>query len=331
MINKNRVEIVAVVGPKGGVGKTSISANLAIALAKQGKRVVAVDLDLGASNLNTFLGIRNPKYTLDDFVLNKVGKLEDIVLEINVKGGSPTFNNETSIDNIGFICGGNIPGIANLHYSKKMKLLRNLSMLEYDFVLLDLGAGASHNVVDFVLVSQKNLLVTTPEVPSILNTYSFLKTLVFRKLNIAFKELNNQKAIDLLEKAKDVDKNPQFKKMSDFITIIESIEGGVEASQLIRKTLLNLKPTMLLNRIRTVNDEKAGIAIQNLTREYLGIEFVKILHVHEDSCVGNAIARMRPVMIDNPLSIFASQINSIAMFLLRNFNSSVNMVLKRYI
>lgn len=296
------MQIVAVVGPKGGVGKTSISANLAIALSQLGKKVVAVDLDLGASNLNTFLGIRSSKYTLDDFVLNKVGRLQDIVLE-------------TGVDNMGFVCGGNIPGIANLHYSKKMKLMRNLSMLECDFVLLDLGAGASYNVVDFVLVSDKSLLVTTPEVPSILNTYSFLKTLVFRRLNMAFKDLNSQNLIELLEKAKDVDNNPHLKKMSDLVSAVENIEGGTVASQLIREILPTLRPAMILNRIRSFRDEKACAAIENLMKEYLGIECSKILHVHEDASVGHAIAKMKPVMIDNPLSVFASEVNSIALFL----------------
>lgn len=314
MVNKSQVDIVAVVGPKGGVGKTSISANLAIALARQGKKVVAVDLDLGASNLNTFLGIRNAKYTLDDFVLNKVNRLQDIVLEVNTEGRA-TLDIEKGLDKIGFICGGNIPGIANLHYSKKMKLMRNLSMLECDFVLLDLGAGASYNVIDFVLVSHKSLLVTTPEVPSILNAYSFLKTLVFRRLNMAFKELNNQQLLDLLEKARDIDKNPHLKKMSDFIQAVEDIEGGIEASRLIREILPSLRPAMVLNRIKNIKDEKACTAIGNLMREYLGIECSKIFHVHEDASVGYAIAKMKPVMIDNPHSIFASQINSIALFL----------------
>ncbi|MBF0232003.1 MAG: AAA family ATPase [Desulfamplus sp.] len=300
VVNKNPVEIVAVIGPKGGVGKTSISANLAISLAQLGKKVVAIDLDLGASNLNTFLGIRSSKYTLDDFILNKVGKLQEIVLE-------------TGLENMGFICGGNIPGIANLHYSKKMKLIRNLAMLDYDFVLLDLGAGASYNVVDFVIISQKSLLVTTPEIPSILNTYSFLKTLVFRRLTMALKEFHNQTLLDLLEQARDVEKNPHLKRMDDLVQVIQKIDSS--ASRLVKQILLGIRPAMILNRIRSGKDEKACVAIENLMRQYLGIECSKILHVHEDASVGHAIAKMKPVMINNPGSVFANDINEIAMFL----------------
>ncbi|MBF0203838.1 MAG: AAA family ATPase [Desulfamplus sp.] len=300
MANKNPVQIIAIIGPKGGVGKTSISANLAISLSKLGKKVVAVDLDLGASNLNTFLGIRTSKFTLDDFVLNKVGKLQDIVLE-------------TGWDNMGFICGGNIPGIANLHYSKKMKLIRNLSLLEYDFALLDLGAGASYNVVDFVIIAQKSLLVTTPEIPSILNTYSFLKTLVFRRVTMALKELGNQNVLDLIEQARDVDKNPHLKKMDDLIKAAGIIDR--RASGVIKQILPDIRPAMILNRIRSNKDEKACAAIENLMQQYLGIECSRILRVHEDASVGYAIAKMTPVMIDNPSSVFAKDINDIALFL----------------
>jgi flagellar biosynthesis protein FlhG len=154
LIKNSNTKIVAIVGPKGGVGKTTISANLAIALSKLGKKVIAVDLDLGASNLHTLFGIRETKASLDDFVLNKITHLPDVVMN-------------TDVNNLSIICGGNIPGIANLHYNKKLKLIRNLSQLKADFVLLDLGAGASSNVVDFLIIAQDGVLVTTPEVPSL--------------------------------------------------------------------------------------------------------------------------------------------------------------------
>ena len=298
--NNRKVPIVAVVGPKGGVGKTTISANLAISISRLGKKVVVVDLDLGASNLNSFLGIRNSKYTLDDFILNKVNRLQDIVLE-------------TGLENMGFICGGNIPGIANLHYSKKMKLIRNLALLECDYVLLDLGAGASFNVVDFAIIAKESLIVTTPEIPSIINTYVFLKTLVFRRLEFVFKQLKNQQLLDLLAQAKDIEKNPHLKKMADIIKAVDLIDG--KASRIILKILTRLKPALVLNRIQSDRDLKSCAAIQNLMKEYLGIACSRILSVQEDASVGYAMARMKPVMIENPGSIFAKDITKIAEFL----------------
>ncbi len=303
-INNSKAQIVAVVGPKGGVGKTTIAANLGISLSRLGKKVVVVDLDLGAANLNSFLGIRNSKYSLDDFILNKVDKLQDIVLE-------------TGFENMEIICGGNFPEIANLHYSKKMKLIRNLSMLECDNIILDLGAGTSYNVVDFVIIAKDSLLLTTPEVPSIINTYGFLKTLVFRRLTFAFKQLKNYKLLDLLSEAKDVDKNPHLKKMDNLIKAAGLIDEN--ASRLVLKILPQLKPTLILNRIHSEKDLKACTAIQNLMKEYLGIECNTVFSVHEDASVGYAAARMKPVMLENPGSVFAKDITKIAKTLAKQF------------
>ena len=185
---EKRKNITAIVGPKGGVGKSTISANLAIALSKLGKKVIAVDLDLGASNLHAIFGLRDSKYSLDDFVQNRVKKLTDVVLD-------------TNIDNVGIICGGDVPGIANMPYQKKLKLIRHLLALDYDLVILDLAPGASFNVADFSIIAQKTLLVTTAEVPSLMNVYSFIKATVFRRLNFFFKSKKCDELLELLEKA----------------------------------------------------------------------------------------------------------------------------------
>ena len=294
---KANTKIVAIVGPKGGVGKTTISANLAIALSVLGKKVIAVDLDLGASNLHTLFGIRETKATLDDFVLNKIANLPDIVLE-------------TSINNLGIICGGNVPGIANLNYNKKLKLIHNLSQLKTDFVLLDLGAGASFNVVDFLIIAQEGILVTTPEVPSLLNAYSFIKTLIFRRLTLHFKHSEQTVLIELLDKARDFDSYPKLKTMEGFMEAVNSI--NVAEANSIRKILTNYRPIVVVNRARSGKDAETGKVLQNLMNQYLSIKSSIILTVREDAAVGTAVARLKPVLLEAPNSLFAKDIEMIA-------------------
>ena len=294
---KANTKIVAIVGPKGGVGKTTISANLAIALSVLGKKVIAVDLDLGASNLHTLFGIRETKATLDDFVLNKIANLPDIVLE-------------TSIDNLGIICGGNVPGIANLNYNKKLKLIHNLSQLKTDFVLLDLGAGASFNVVDFLIIAQEGILVTTPEVPSLLNAYSFIKTLIFRRLTLHFKHSEQTELIELLDKARDFDSYPKLKTMEGFMEAVNNI--NVAEANSIRKILTNYRPIVVVNRARSGKDAETGKVLQNLMNQYLSIKSSIILTVREDAAVGTAVARLKPVLLEAPNSLFAKDIEMIA-------------------
>ncbi len=289
--------ILAIVGPKGGVGKTTISANLAIALSKMGKTVIAVDLDFGGANLHTVFGLREPKYTLNDFILNKVSNLSNIVLD-------------TSISNLKIICGGDIPGIANLHYQKKLKLIRNLSALESDLVLLDLAAGSSTNVVDFLVIAQNGLLITTPEVPSLLNTYSFIKTLIFRRLKLYFKSEHHHEILELLEKAKNIDDNPDLKTMEGFLNAAHKINTtAVDAAKSI---LWRFKPILVVNRVRTDNDVNTGEVIRKLMKQYLSIQSSVIMIVREDQEVGNAIARMKPIMLEAPASTFSKDIEQIA-------------------
>lgn len=289
--------ILAIVGPKGGVGKSTISANLAIALSKLGKKVVAVDLDLGGSNLHAIFGIRESKHTLNDFVLNRVKNLTSIVLD-------------TEINNLGIICGGDVPGIANMPYQKKVKLIRHLSKLDCDLVLLDLGAGASYNVVDFLIIAQRGLLVTTPEVTSLLNTYGFIKATVFRRLSFYFKHKKCVELLELLERAKDFDNYPHLNTMEGLLAEARKINSDVADSA--RKILSGLKPLVVVNRVFTESDAGVGEVIQKLMQKYLSIESGRIMTIREDNAVKNAIARMRPLMIDAPKSMFCRDIKQIA-------------------
>ena len=290
--------IIAIIGPKGGVGKTTISANLAIALSRLGKKVVAVDLDLGASNLHAIFGIRQSKNSLDDFVQNRVRNLSDIVLD-------------TEIENVGMVCGGDVPGIANMAYQKKMKLIRHLSKLDCDLVVLDLAPGASYNVADFSFIAQKALLVTTPEIPSLMNVYAFIKAAVFRRLLFFFKREQCPDLLDLLERAKDFPNYPHLKTMEGFFREAREINTAVADSA---KTIIQgLKPFLIVNRVRAKGDIKAGKVIQKMLREFLSIESTVIRTIREDSAVGDAIARMKPILIQTPDSLFSQDIKEIAL------------------
>ncbi len=153
-------KVITVTSGKGGVGKTSLSVNLAIQLGRLGKRVVVFDADFGLANIEIMLGIR-PKYNLADLMYR--GKsIEDII----------TYGPE----NIGFISGGSgINELANLTRDQVFSMIHRLE--ELDRIADDTGAGISDTVLEFVAASEEVLLVATPEPTSITDAYALLKTL----------------------------------------------------------------------------------------------------------------------------------------------------------
>ena len=160
--------LIPVASGKGGVGKTFMVANLAIALAQLGKRVIAADLDFGGSNLYTHLGFDNRHPGIAHFISSRDTRLEELLVK-------------TPFDGLWFLPGeARMPFLANMGHSHKQKLLLNLTKLDADYVLLDLGAGTSFTVLDFFSISTRGMLVTTLDYPSLINMLQFLKNFALR-------------------------------------------------------------------------------------------------------------------------------------------------------
>jgi flagellar biosynthesis protein FlhG len=166
--------VITVTSGKGGVGKSSISVNLAIALSRLGHRVIILDADFGLANVEVMLGIR-PQYNLADLMFH--GKnLTDIITD--------------GPENIGFISGGSgIQELTNLTKDQIVYLIQKLVELDEraDIVIVDTGAGISDSVLEFVAASTEVILVATPEPTSITDAYALLKTLN-RKTDISLQD-----------------------------------------------------------------------------------------------------------------------------------------------
>lgn len=161
---KTQARIITVTSGKGGVGKSSISINLALEFKKQGKNVIVFDADFGLANIEVMIGAI-PKYNLADLIY-KGKELKDII----VKGPM----------DIGFISGGSgISSLSNMSKDQVLYLVYKLSELENmaDVIIVDTGAGISDTVLEFVSKSSEILLVATPEPTSITDSYALLKAL----------------------------------------------------------------------------------------------------------------------------------------------------------
>src|SRR5574344_1292112 len=134
------MQIIPVASGKGGVGKSLLSANLAIALGQAGKKVVLADLDLGASNLHLVIGQQAPKTGIGTFLTGQT-PFKDIV--------SPT-----EYENVSFIAGDSeLPGLTSLTSAQKSSLIKNFMACQADYLILDLGAGTHLTILDMFLLS----------------------------------------------------------------------------------------------------------------------------------------------------------------------------------
>ncbi len=155
--------VVVVASGKGGVGKSVVAVNLAVALARQRQEVVLVDGDLGTANVDVLLGIQ-PEATLAHVVAGE-RDLMDVVR------GTP----------YGFrvVPGGSgLPEVANLTEWQFGRLLAGFSALEAhaDVIIMDTGAGIGRNVTNFFLAADDVMVVTTPEPPALVDAYALIKT-----------------------------------------------------------------------------------------------------------------------------------------------------------
>jgi flagellar biosynthesis protein FlhG len=163
-----------IAGGKGGTGKSTITANMGVALALLGYKVILVDGDLGGADLHLFFNQIAPPRSISNFLTKDVETLRDVVLS-------------TPSANLKIVCGGNeMVGLANLPYLVKEKLLRHIQGLDADFILLDLGAGTSYNTLDLFALSDEGIIVCTPEPQARVDAYGFIKNTVYRRLRRRF-------------------------------------------------------------------------------------------------------------------------------------------------
>lgn len=160
--------VIPIASGKGGVGKSLVAANLAIALAGQGHSTIAVDMDLGGSNLYTYLGVPNSNPGIGDFLKSGGCRFQDLVVP-------------TGIPNLSFVPGdGLTPFMANIDHDQRVALSREIRQLSARFVILDLGAGTFFNTLNFFGLSRQGIVVTTFETPAMMNFVMFLRNFMFR-------------------------------------------------------------------------------------------------------------------------------------------------------
>ncbi|MBX9703497.1 MAG: P-loop NTPase, partial [Silvanigrellaceae bacterium] len=252
-LNLKRIpKIISIGGGKGGIGKSFLSANISISLATMGYKVALFDLDLGAANLHTCLGISSPKVGISDYLLNKVNQIEEIGVPAGVSGLT--------------LYGGGQEFWQQIRPTseQKIKLIRHLQEMDADYVILDLGAGTHTNTLDFFVFSHSGILVVLPEPTSIENAYVFLKSVLFRNIQSIAKSLEQDEITKaLLEKLSDPKvTDPPIDIINKFV---------IDYPDIVKKILeiiMGTKIGIIMNQVRNQADAHLGNSMSQICNQY---------------------------------------------------------------
>lgn len=301
-------QIVAVGGGKGGVGKTLLSANMSLALADRGHRVLLVDADLGGANAHTVLGLPAPLVTLSDFLERKVA-LDQLAVS-------------TPFANLRFISGAlDDVQAANPQHQSKMRLLRNLSSFDTDFLVLDLGAGTGFNTLDFFLIASCGILVVLPEPTSVENAYRFLKAAFFRRLAVVEKAFGIK---DIVDEARAQRNKLNIHTPADLLRAV--VDRDPEVGKQVQQQMAKFRPRLVLNQSRgegsAESDAHVADDMASACRRFLGINLEVLGTLPDDDAVRRAVRVRQPLRISAPDSRIKKAIDEMALRVLAMGNVS---------
>lgn len=231
MSSTHPVQVIAVTGGKGGVGKSNVSINLSVCLANKGRRVALLDADLGLANIDVLLGLR-PKQNIEDVLAGECS-LIDIMLTgpagiriIPASSGTQRMTNLGTLEHAGLI-----------HAFSEISD-------QIDVLVIDTAAGISESVVSFVRAAQEVLVVVCDEPSSITDAYALIKL------------MNKEYGVDRFRVVANMTRTTQegrnlhskLTKVTDrFLDVSLQYEGSIPFDEAMRKAVQQQRPVVELS------------------------------------------------------------------------------------
>ena len=286
-------EIWAVGGGKGGTGKTFFTSSAGTYLAKHGRNVVLVDMDLGGANLHSFFGINRPQKSLTSF-FEMGATLSDLVAETNQPGIS--------------LITGDVHSIASdkITFSQKLKLFRQIMKLNAQNVIIDLGAGSHLNTLDTFLIADKMIVVLVPEVIAIENMYHFIKNSLFRKVKKTLKDYGFKEIVQHIWDRREGYGITNLRELIDYLKESFSYIGTI-----LDHELAAFRIHLVLNMVRTNQDILLGSSIKSVMRKYLGIPILYSGYIEYNDAVWKSVRERKPFMLNYNTTECAKEIEII--------------------
>ncbi len=228
----HKTRIIAITSGKGGVGKTNLAVNMAIAYGQLGKKVILIDGDLGMANVNVLLNVV-PQYNLMN-VINHQKKMSEIILDTEF--------------GIRFIAGASgFSKIANLSKEELDYFAHEFASLsDADIIIIDTGAGVANNVLQFVAAADEVYVVTTPEPTAITDAYGIIKIITTELVN---REINLKL---LVNRVRSADEGKRISEriitiVGQFLNYKVDYIGFVYDDPVVQASVIRQKPFIVVN------------------------------------------------------------------------------------
>ena len=249
----SKTRVIAVASGKGGVGKTNMSINIAIAYSQLGKKVLVMDADLGLANVNVAMGII-PKFNLYHLIRQKK-KMNEIIINtdfgIQIVAGASGFSK-----------------IANLSDEERENFIEEISRMDaVDIIVIDPSAGVSSNVLDFIAAADDVVIVTTPEPTAITDAYGIIKIIAteIENMNLGIKLIVNR--VKSVTEGKKVAERV-INIASQFLNLKVDYLGYVYDDIQVSQAILKQKPFIIIDP-----DSKASICIKHIVSRLEKVEY----------------------------------------------------------
>lgn len=281
---------------KGGVGNSFLAAFMGATLARAGSSVVLVDANLTAPDLHAYLGTKPPVLTLLDVLKLRV-TLTDALM--------PTPEPQMHF----LSCVGDEVGMADLAPGNHQKMADCISSLEADFVLVDVGSGASLSVLDFFNLAHEAVVVTPPDPVSMRCAYRFIRNSTYRRVQEQF---GPYKEVSAAFRQMRQSANPARPwTMTEFLDLLRP--AAPQVAQGISAMLDYWQPFLLVNMATSEQDQRCADIIQSAARKFLSIDMRACGLLHFDPNIRRTAQGANLPALSEPESAFAQQIRQLTL------------------
>jgi flagellar biosynthesis protein FlhG len=283
-------------GGKGGVGKSFLAASMGTALARAGKSVILVDANLAAPDLHAYLGVQNPDLTLLD-VLARRAALPDVLIS-------------TPEPRMRFLsCVGDELGMADRTPRERQKMADCLSSLDAEFVLIDVGSGASRGVLDFFNLAHEAIVITSPEAASMRCTFRFIRNATYRRVQEQFGA--NEEVNSALARLRDLASSAQPPTMTKFLDLLRP--KAPEVALGISDMLNGWRPFLLVNMAASEQELRSAEIIHTAAWKFLNVDLRSCGPIHFDASLRKSNQGMSLPDCSDPDNALALQIQHTAL------------------